>query len=103
MTLSLIVFDLDGTLIDSRVDLCNAVNATLEHLGRPALPQAVVATYIGDAAGMLIRRALGDPEGELHDEQYLAQALTFFLEYYHVHKLDNTYVYAGVLEALETI
>ncbi|WP_263384717.1 HAD family hydrolase [Granulicella arctica] len=103
MTLSLIVFDLDGTLIDSRVDLCNAVNATLQHLGRPALPQAVVATYIGDGVGMLIRRALGDPAGERHDDEYVTSAITYFLEYYHVHKLDNTYVYKGVLEALETI
>jgi phosphoglycolate phosphatase len=99
----LLVFDLDGTLIDSRVDLCNSVNATLVYLGRPQLPEAVIASYIGDGASMLIRRALGDPEGDIHDEEYVTQALNFFLDYYRIHKLDYTYLYAGVVAALEAI
>ena len=52
---------------------------------------------------MLVRRALGDPEGDVHDEEYVTDALTFFLDYYRVHKLDYTYVYAGVIESLEAI
>ena len=99
----LIVFDLDGTLIDSRIDLCNSVNATLAHFGRPELPEAVIAGYIGDGVSMLVRRALGDPEGDIHDEEFVAEALRFFLEYYKVHKLDYTYVYPGVMEALAAI
>jgi phosphoglycolate phosphatase len=99
----LLVFDLDGTLIDSRIDLCNSVNAMLVHLGKRELPQAVIASYIGDGASMLVRRALGDPSGDLHDEEYVTDALTFFLDFYRVHKLDFTYVYAGVLESLEAI
>jgi phosphoglycolate phosphatase len=99
----LLVFDLDGTLIDSRIDLCNSVNAMLAHLGKPKLPEAVIATYIGDGASMLVRRALGDPEGDTHDEEYVTSALTFFLDYYRIHKLDYTYVYPGVIESLETI
>ena len=99
----LIAFDLDGTLIDSRIDLCNSVNATLTHLGKPTLPEAVIAGYIGDGVSMLIRRALGDPSGDIHDEEYVNEALTFFLSYYRVHKLDYTYVYPGVIESLETI
>ncbi len=99
----LLVFDLDGTLIDSRVDLCNSINAMLEHLGKPHLPEAVIASYIGDGASMLVRRALGDPEGDSHDEQYVAAAHSFFLDYYRVHKLDYTYVYPGVMEALASI
>jgi phosphoglycolate phosphatase len=99
----LIVFDLDGTLIDSRVDLCNSVNATLAHLGKPTLPEAVISGYIGDGASMLVRRAIGDPEGDITDEQYVTKALTFFLDYYRIHKLDYTYVYPGVLEALEAL
>jgi phosphoglycolate phosphatase len=97
----LLVFDLDGTLIDSRIDLSNSVNAMLAHLGRPELPHAVIAGYIGDGVSMLVRRALGDPEGDVHDEEYVAEALRFFLDYYRVHKLDFTYVYEGVYEALE--
>jgi phosphoglycolate phosphatase len=99
----LIVFDLDGTLIDSRIDLCNSVNATLSHLSKPALPEAVIASYIGDGVSMLVRRALGDPEGDSHDQQYVTEAITFFLDYYRIHKLDYTYLYPGVLEALEAI
>jgi phosphoglycolate phosphatase len=99
----LIVFDLDGTLIDSRIDLCNSVNATLTHLGKPELPEAVIASYIGDGVSMLVRRSLGDPEGDFHDEQYVTEAITFFLNYYRIHKLDYTYVYPGVVESLEAI
>jgi phosphoglycolate phosphatase len=99
----LVVFDLDGTLIDSRVDLVNSVNAMLVHLGRPTLPDAVIASYIGDGANVLVRRALGDPEGDIHDEEDVTGALTYFLDYYRVHKLDFTYVYEGVFEALEGI
>ena len=99
----LVVFDLDGTLIDSRIDLANSVNAMLVHLGKPELPHAVIATYIGDGASMLVRRALGDPEGDVHDEEYVAEALEYFLGYYRVHKLDYTYVYEGVMEALDAI
>jgi phosphoglycolate phosphatase len=103
MALRLAVFDLDGTLIDSRVDLANSINAMLRHLGKPTLPDAAIAGYIGDGAGMLVRRALGDPEGDVHDEEYVTTALTYFLDYYRVHKLDFTYVYDGVREALEAI
>ena len=99
----LIVFDLDGTLIDSRIDLCNSINAMLSHFDKPQLPEPVIASYIGDGASMLVRRALGDPEGDVHDEEYVTDALTFFLDYYRIHKLDYTYVYTGVIESLEAI
>lgn len=99
----LLVFDLDGTLIDSRIDLCNSVNAMLVYLGKPELPQAVIAGYIGDGASMLVRRALGDPEGDVHDAEFVEEALRFFLDYYRVHKLDFTYVYEGVFGALEEL
>jgi phosphoglycolate phosphatase len=99
----LLVFDLDGTLIDSREDLSNSVNAMLAHLSRPELPHAVIAGYIGNGVSMLVRRALGDPEGDVHDAEIVDEAVTFFLDYYRVHKLDFTYVYAGVFEALDAI
>ena len=103
MTPRLLVFDLDGTLIDSQIDLANSINAMLMHLGKPELPHAVLLGYIGDGATMLVRRALGDPEGDVHDEEYVNTALEFFLAYYRVHKLDFTYVYAGVAETLAAI
>jgi phosphoglycolate phosphatase len=99
----LLVFDLDGTLIDSRIDLSNSINAMLAQLGKPQLPDAVIASYIGDGVTMLVRRALGDPEGDVHDQEFVDDALTYFLDYYRIHKLDFTYVYDGVFEALEAI
>lgn len=98
-SIRLIVFDLDGTLIDSQVDLANSVNAMLTQMGRQPLPQAVIATYIGDGAGMLVRRALGDPA----DEHLVEDGLNRFLAYYREHKLDNTYVYPGVFESLAAL
>jgi phosphoglycolate phosphatase len=99
----LLVFDLDGTLIDSRIDLCNSINATLVHFGKPQLPDPVIASYIGDGASLLVRRAFGDPEGDIHDEEYVTEALTFFLDYYRIHKLDYTFLYPGVLGSLKAI
>lgn len=95
----LIVFDLDGTLIDSRRDLANAVNGMLRAMKRPALPENVIAEYVGDGAGMLVRRALGDPD----DESLVANGLEQFLIYYRAHMLDHTYVYEGVFAALEEL
>ena len=107
-SLRLIVFDLDGTLIDSRQDLCNSVNATLEHFGLKALPDDVIAGFIGDGAAMLIRRALAVP-GELPagsaapEEAFFDEAFAYFLSYYRAHKLDYTRVYPGVLESLQAL
>ena len=102
-SLKLLVFDLDGTLIDSAQDLCNSVNATLRHCGLKALPDKQIAAYIGDGALMLVRRALAAENGAAVDESFLAQAYNFFLDYYREHKLDFTYAYAGVLEALKAV
>src|SRR5438874_12853218 len=97
--IKLLVFDLDGTLIDSRLDLIHSVNAMLRQYRRPELPGDIVASYVGDGAPMLVRRALGDPE----DEAFFKQALDFFLTYYRAHKLDHTTIYSGILEALTAI
>jgi phosphoglycolate phosphatase len=99
-TIKLVIFDLDGTLIDSRLDLVHSVNAALRHIGRAALPDDVIASYVGDGAPILIQRALG---GEQVDDAIVRQGLQFFLSYYREHKLDHTTVYAGVQEALAAI
>jgi phosphoglycolate phosphatase len=98
-SIRLIVFDLDGTLIDSRKDLTNSINAMLAEFGRESLPEEIIATYIGDGAGMLVRRALGDPE----NEPLVENALQHFLAHYREHKLDFTYVYPGVFDSLEAL
>lgn len=102
----LIVFDLDGTLIDSARDLCNSVNAALEHMGRPHLSDEIIASFVGNGAPMLVRRSLAVENGvspdEVHDEE-LATAYSFFLAHYREHKLDYTYAYEGVLESLAAL
>ena len=98
-SLRLLVFDLDGTLIDSGADLCASVNAMLRHYGRPPLSQPVISSYIGDGATQLVSRSLGEPT----DLAFLDSALTYFLDYYRQHKLDETYVYPGVFAALDSL
>jgi phosphoglycolate phosphatase len=99
--LRLLVFDLDGTLIDSRLDLVHSVNATLRHLGRPELADDVIASYVGDGAPTLIRRVLG--EADMANEALLREALDYFLGYYRIHKLDHTTVYEGIPEILASV
>ncbi len=99
-TIQLVIFDLDGTLIDSRLDLVHSVNATLRHMKRPELPDEVIASYVGDGAPALIGRALGS---EASDEKLVRSGLDYFLSYYREHKLDHTHVYDGVLQALATL
>ncbi len=65
--IKLLIFDLDGTLVDSRIDLANSINAMLRNYGKHELPNEVIASYIGDGAPMLVRRALGDPDDEVYD------------------------------------
>jgi phosphoglycolate phosphatase len=101
--LKLLVFDLDGTLIDSAQDLCNSVNATLEHFGHPSLKDTEIAGFIGDGALMLVRRAFAEAYGGPVDEEFLQAGYRFFLDYYRAHKLDFTYAYEGVIESLHAL
>ncbi len=97
--IKLVVWDLDGTLVDSELDLAHSINAMLRQFKRPELPVETIGTFIGDGAPMLVRRSLGDP----NDEGFVKEALEYFLLYYREHKLDNTYVYDGILPALHAI
>jgi phosphoglycolate phosphatase len=94
----LLIFDLDGTLIDSKRDLTDSVNATRAWKGMAPLPDDMVSAYVGDGAPMLIRRALPHSTGE-----ELEEALRFFLRYYREHMLDATTLYPGVREALDRL
>ena len=95
--MKLVIFDLDGTLIDSKLDLVHSVNAARAHMQLPPISAELVATYVGNGAPVLMRRALG-PDASEADVQ---RALRYFLEYYRDHMLDNTYLYPGVREALD--
>ena len=94
----LIVFDLDGTLIDSRRDLANATNALLVECGAAPLAEERVGRMVGDGAATLVRRAF--------DASGLAQppdALDRFLRIYGDHLLDCTRPYPGIPEALAAL
>jgi phosphoglycolate phosphatase len=90
------IFDLDGTLIDSKRDLIHSVNAMLLEMGRQKLDEETISGYIGHGAPLLVSRALG---GNAKEEE-LRRALQFFLAYYEEHKLDTTCAYLGVAETM---
>jgi phosphoglycolate phosphatase len=97
--MELVIFDLDGTLIDSKRDLANSVNATRVHMGLDAIDSEVAASWVGNGAPVLIRRAMG-PEASESDVE---RALAYFLGYYREHMLDNTVLYPGVREGLDRL
>ncbi|MFZ0339798.1 MAG: HAD-IA family hydrolase [Terracidiphilus sp.] len=104
--LKLLVFDLDGTLIDSAQDLCKSVNAALQAFGLGPLPDPAIAGFVGNGAPLLMRRALAMAANsaiDQVDDDLFNKAYAFFLQYYREHKLDFTYAYDGVLDALKAL
>jgi phosphoglycolate phosphatase len=97
--MDLFIFDLDGTLVDSKLDLAHAVNATRAHMGLPPLEHDLIYSYVGNGAPVLVRRALA-PETP---EKEVERALDFFLTYYREHMLDYTVLYPTVKETLEKL
>jgi len=93
------VFDLDGTLIDSKMDLVNSVNAMLRETGRAELPTNLIASYVGHGAPQLIASTLGaeSTEGQRRE------ALQIFLKHYELKKLEQTRPYSGVVEGLRAL
>jgi len=94
-----LIFDLDGTLIDSKLDLAHSINATLAHMGRSPLAHDKIFSLVGNGAPTLVRRALGEGATDAEAETGLAH----FLSYYRAHMLDNTVPYPGVREGLELL
>jgi phosphoglycolate phosphatase len=94
-----LIFDLDGTLIDSKIDLALSIDATLKHMGRASLPHETIYGFVGNGAAVLVRRALGDSVSDAEAEQ----GHRYFLSYYREHMLDNTVTYPGVRRALDLL
>lgn len=94
----LVVFDLDGTLIDSRQDLADAANATLVAFGHQAIPAAAVTTMVGEGAAVLLERAFG-ARGASPPET----ALAVFLQAYGERLTAHTRPYDGSLECVQTL
>ena len=97
----LVVFDLDGTLVDSASDLASAVNATLSRLApaAPPLPLDRIRSFVGHGAGMLVARAL-EEAGLPHRPE---DVLPLYLEVYRGRMLETTTLYPGVSEALDAL
>jgi len=95
----LLVFDLDGTLVDSKQDLALSVNAMRTEMGLAPLPLDLITSYVGHGVTLLVRRSLGTHATSENVEKGLA----FFLAYYRDHMLDHTGPYPGVAEALEKL
>ncbi|MFL6354246.1 MAG: HAD family hydrolase [Bryobacteraceae bacterium] len=95
----LIIFDLDGTLIDSSKDLAISMNATREQFGLPPLDPALIYSYVGNGAGVLVRRAMG-PNAP---DKTVNEALDFFLKFYRQHALEHTKLYPGIRQVVEQI
>jgi phosphoglycolate phosphatase len=92
-----LIFDLDGTLIDSKLDLALSINATLKHMGRELLVHEKIFGMVGSGASVLVQRALGLKN--VSDDE-VQTGLAYFLSYYRSHLLDNTVAYPGVREGL---
>ena len=96
---SVLIFDLDGTLVDSKKDLTASVNHIRHQFDLPILTEQEIARFIGDGALMLIRRALGPKATEVN----VQAGLQMFLSYYRAHMLDTTTLYPGVRETLDRL
>src|SRR3954471_12990210 len=94
--LRLVVYDLDGTLIDSRADLANSVNAMLARMRLPTHDQATVEGFVGEGAERLIRRSLGP----MHEDRY-PEAASIWREEYGARLLDRTRLYDGIVDLLQ--
>jgi phosphoglycolate phosphatase len=93
----LIIFDLDGTLIDSSQDLAISMNAMRRQFGMPPLDPNLIYSYVGNGAAVLVQKALGpDASKELNE-----QALAFFMKFYRAHALENTHLYPGIRELID--
>ena len=92
----LLIFDLDGTLADTKLDIATAVNLTLKEFGLPPKESAVIYGYVGDGVRKLLQRAFeGQPLG------FYERGLKVFRQHYLAHLLDTTQFYPGVLEVLD--
>ena len=94
-----ILFDLDGTLLDTLQDLIDSTNATLAHFGYPLRKPEEVRLFVGNGARRLFELALPEDSSPAAVEE----ALAWFKEYYPAHSQIKTKPYDGILEALEEI
>lgn len=98
-----VVFDLDGTILDTIGDIAAAVNYVLEAYGLPVRTVDEVKSFIGNGSLMLIRRALSDENAERYDDGFVKEVRARFREEYQKHMLDATYAYEGISELVDEL
>lgn len=96
-----VLFDLDGTLVDSRLDIANSLNRALAGAGMPQLSADRVADFVGDGVRKLTQRALREVSGREPGRAETDALIAAYLEDYREHLLDDTRLCDGVLEVLE--
>lgn len=103
INVSQMLFDLDGTLIDSKTDLANSINLMLIDLGRPILDEDVVGSFVGDGVRVLVRRCLiaTHPEHQPPDDQLHLRGVSLMHQHYADEMLKTTKLYPQVAETLE--
>ncbi|MCI0336311.1 MAG: phosphoglycolate phosphatase [Acidobacteria bacterium] len=95
-----LLFDLDGTLVDSRADLITSINLMLAELGHQTLPDSRVIKFVGEGARLLVERALGAAREVAPQNSEIDYALKVFRRHYRDHLLDQTRIYPEVEETL---
>ena len=99
----LFLFDLDGTLIDSKADIIKSVNLALDRLNFPRIDAARIAGFVGEGVQKLIQRTLRESTGNDPENDLVNGATRIYLEEYGRHLMDNTRLYPGVKEALDAL
>ncbi len=107
MKFTCLLFDLDGTLVDSRADLAASVNLMLGELGRERLPDEAIIGFVGEGARLLVERSLSASHGLSAEtapkDEETSAALAIFMHHYRDHLMDRTELYPGVREALDRL
>ena len=98
-----LLFDLDGTLVDSRADITDSLNFTLAEMGRTTLPAETVHGFIGEGVRLLIERALRATQVTKPSTNEVESAWQIYQRQYRAHMLDQTRLYHGVAETLEAL
>ena len=97
LNIELFIVDLDGTIIDSKVDIANSVNYTLKYLHLPVLENRLIYSYVGNGVLPLLEKVISHS----NKKDNLEDLLKIFRKHYEEHLLDTTLLYSGVMEILE--
>ncbi len=103
MSYRCLLFDLDGTLVDSRLDLINSINLMLSELGRDPLSNSIVLEFVGEGARLLVERSLAATQEFYPHAGEVDGAIEIFFRHYRMHMLDFTRPYPDVIETLEAL